>query len=207
MFEFRQDYKFHDAVLLGDVVPFRCWNCEVVTAPSFGMKLGDQYGGNYQGFVGICPICKAPTFKFMMNREWHQRPIAPYASEIKGLPRDIDTLFREALACLAGDAPTAAVMICRKLLMTVAVHFDAPSGREMDFKKYVEYLASESLISSAMKGFTEKVREVGNEANHQIHPQTMKTAELMVRFIANILRNNFEAASLLDPDELTLLDD
>ena len=60
-------------------------------------------------------------------------------NSVEHLPVDIEALYTEARNCVAASCYTAAVLICRKLLMNMAVSQGADAGDT--FVQYVEYLA------------------------------------------------------------------
>ena len=81
----------------------------------------------------------------------------------------------EALGCLSVGANTAAVMMCRKLLFHIAVSHGLPEkddkGRAPNFATALEHLEEEGVITRHMRPWVTKIKDVGNEANHEI-PRT-----------------------------------
>jgi hypothetical protein len=71
--------------------------------------------------------CDQPTF-FGLDDENSQMPTTAVNSRIEDLPDELDTLYAEARGCIAVGAHTAALMVCRKILMNVAVVEGAAPG-------------------------------------------------------------------------------
>lgn len=88
------------------------------------------------------------------------------------------------------NAYTSAVMCCRKLLMNIAVSEGAKKGES--FTYYVDYLANENHVPKRAKDMLDAIRNLGNEANHEIYPKSATEAELAIKFVEMILKFMYE---------------
>jgi hypothetical protein len=85
-------------------------------------------GGNGERFLYICPSCDCPAFFDEYSR---QHPDAIPGSEVLHLPGVLEQLYLEARSCCAAFAFTASVLMCRKMLMNIAV--DLGADKELKF--------------------------------------------------------------------------
>lgn len=81
-------------------------------------------------------------------------------------PPELEQLFEEASKAYAAGAYTAASMVCRKLLMACACHEGDTDGK--NFTDYVDYIINTVLTFPKAKDSIDKIRGIGNEANHKI---------------------------------------
>lgn len=99
-------------------------------------------------------------------------------------------MYDEARDAAGAGAYTAAVMVCRKMLMNIAVREGAKEG--LYFAQYIEHLESEGFFSPKAKKFVSYVRELGNEANHAIQPRSEADAVAVIEFVGGLLRHNYD---------------
>ena len=92
---------------------------------------------------------------------------------------------------------TCAVLAARKLLMHAAVDKGAKAGDY--FVAYVKYLADEHWVPPNGKPWVEKIKDDGNEANHEITIKNKKEAEHLLYFVQVVLMFMYEVASKLNP--------
>ncbi len=110
--------------------------------------------------------------------------------EIDGLPVEVDTVYDEARRCLAASAYTACEMVCRKILMHVAVDKGAPEGK--NFTVYLSHLETQGYITPPMKQWTDLIRRHGNVATHEIKLPDRVRAESTLMFTSELLRLVYE---------------
>jgi hypothetical protein len=118
---------------------FRCGYCGNVVASDRGYFSGNHVGG-HQGFIRICPHCEGPTFL----HDDTQIPGVAAGGEVSHLPIDIEALYKEARKSTAASSFTASVLVCRKLLMNLAVSLGADPGKK--FIEYVDFLAQKGYV-------------------------------------------------------------
>jgi hypothetical protein len=113
-----------------------------------------------------------------------------------GLPDDESALWGEIRECLGVGAYTASVMLCRKLLMHVAVTHGLPAkdskDRAPNFVQCVDHLAAEGVITKRMQPWIDRIREIGNEANHEIAPVDKDAAIDVATFTQKLLELAYE---------------
>jgi len=115
---------------------YTCGFCGNLIASVAGFPLAVRTGG-VRAAIYICPHCGNPTY-FDFASGGKQLPGVRPGASVANLPKDIETAYNEARDCVAASAYTAAAMLCRKLLMHLAVGCGAEVG--LNFKAYVEYL-------------------------------------------------------------------
>lgn len=96
-------------------------------------------------------------------------------------------------------------MLCRKLLFHLAVNFGLPAqddkGRAPTFSASVQQLEDSGIITVRMRPWVDRIKDVGNEANHVIAPIDEETAMDVARFTEQILRLSFEMDALVNRDD------
>src|SRR5690606_8222079 len=95
-----------------------------------------------------------------------QYPVACEFNPEADWPPDLANLYKEATKAFASKAYTASAMLCRKLLMACACDKGAAEG--LKFIDYVDYITSTVLTYPAAKAAIDKIRGIGNDANHKI---------------------------------------
>lgn len=174
---------------------FRCGFCsrDVGSATGFAIYQLADGSGSLLGGVYICPTCQAPTFFPPFSDE--QIPGPRFGGGVANVPEDVNTLFEEARRCTTHRCFTAAVLLCRKILMHVAVAQRAQENQS--FVAYVGYLADEGYVPPNGRGWVDHIRRKGNEANHEVRVMTTADAEELVRFTEMLLRFVYEFPSLV----------
>lgn len=132
------------------------------------------------------PHCDHPTL-FHADR---QIPGVSPGAEVGHLPKDIEALYTEARGCTGNSNFTAAVLVCRKLLMNIAVSLGAESGNP--FIHYVGYLADKGYVPPGGKGWVDHIRTKGNEATHEIVLMNKTDAEELISFTEMLLKFIYE---------------
>ncbi|MCV7091639.1 DUF4145 domain-containing protein [Mycobacterium interjectum] len=109
--------------------------------------------------------------------------------------------WTEALGCLSVGANTAAVMMCRKLLFHIAVAHKLPpkdgSGHAPTFAKALKHLEDEGVITKLMRPWVDKIKDVGNEANHEIPSTTSEQAMDVAEFTRQLIRLAYELPAMV----------
>lgn len=143
--------------------------------------------------VYICPYCDKPTY----FGDDEQVPGAPFGNEVQNLPMETQKLYREIRNCSSVSAYTAAVLLCRKLLMNIAVEQSAPPNKTFQF--YVSYLSDKGFIPPNAKGWVDHIRSKGNEATHEIVLMTQPEAEELIVFAEMLLKIIYEFPQRVPP--------
>jgi len=169
-------------------VPSRKYQCGYC-GNRVAANVGYYVNGNPAISICICPFCEKPSY-FAPNE---QVPGVVPGSDVKSLPGDIEALYAEARRCFSLRGYTAAVIVCRKLLMNIAVAQGAPGGQS--FIEYVEYLAVNGFVPPNGKAWVDHIRKKGNEANHEIILMTQQDAEKLISFTEMLLKFIYEFPS------------
>lgn len=120
-------------------------------------------------------------------------------------PQDL-LIWEEARACLGSGAYMATVMLCRKLLLHIAVANGlAPEdarGYSPGFAECVAHLETAGVITKNMLEFVEPIKDVGNAANHKIVAVTQEQAEAVAKFTEHLLVIAYELKKATKPTGL-----
>lgn len=123
----------------------------------------------------------------------------------KGLPEEMEPLWDEARTCLQNGANTGAVMLCRKLLFHVAVDKGLPdkkaNGWAPNFYECVQHLEDEGYFTPNMRRWVDRVKDVGNEQNHELKPIEPAVALDVATFAQQLLVLAYEMDSMLETAE------
>lgn len=107
------------------------------------------------------------------------------------VPEDAARTWNEVRDCLSVGAYTATVMLCRKILFHVAVDEGLPekgdNGRAPTFAAALAYLEAEGVLTRKMRPWVTRVKDVGNEANHEIAGHDENEALTIAKFTREIL--------------------
>ncbi|HHT9125881.1 MAG TPA: DUF4145 domain-containing protein [Candidatus Brocadiia bacterium] len=154
----------------------------------------DKLSGTPFAFMYICPICNCPTF---FDHWGSQIPGVRIGSNIDHLPQEIALLYDEIRKVTSQEAFTAAVMACRKLLMHIAIEKGAQEN--LKFVEYVDYLLSKHYAPPGSKQWVDKIRQKGNEANHEIVIMSKNDAIEIITFIEMLLKFIYEFPNKANP--------
>lgn len=168
---------------------YRCGYCSNDVASERGL-LSERMAA----FVRICPQCNGPTFFAAGGKQW---PGAKIGRPVQSLDPDVAAIYEEARNSLTVNSPTGAVMLCRKILMHVAVQKGAKPNK--GFQEYVEYLKDNHYIPTGSEGWVDYIRKRGNEANHEIVVMTKDDGEGVLRFTEHLLRTVYELPASVPP--------
>ena len=160
---------------------FRCGHCGNQVATGIGF-----FGDAANRRIYICPHCDRPIY----FENDIPMPGVPFGQPVAYLPPEIEALYLEARRCTSAAAYTASVLLCRKLLMNVAVSLGAKAGEP--FISYVEYLAANGYVPPNGKGWVDHIRKKGNEATHEIHLMRQSDAEELISFLEMLLKFIYE---------------
>jgi hypothetical protein len=114
----------------------------------------------------------------------------PGGPDIQGLPDDVASLYDEARRCLGARCFTAAELVCRKILMHVAVEKGAEEGKS--FAHYLAFLETHGHVAPQMNQWLDLIRQHGNRATHTIDAPDPTRAEGTVMFTVGLLRLVYE---------------
>ena len=177
---------------------------ESVHIPDIGRTIQDYTCGHCERSVGglviagigerqilwlLCPSCGHGSVQ-------HGNTILPpllSVPQVEGLPSDICQVYDEARKSFAVEAYTGCELLCRKILMGVAV--DRGAAEDKSFEHYVDYLKDNGHITASLKGMADIIRKNGNQSAHKIGKPDPKRAEHTLKFTAQVLRSIYEIES------------
>jgi DNA-directed RNA polymerase subunit RPC12/RpoP len=160
---------------------YTCAHCGSTVGAALSWEKRDQ-----TSHAVVCPVCDAATVLIGDA----QFPGTKFGGIVMGLPNDVSALYTEARDCMGVSACTATVLLCRKILMHVAVAAGADAG--LKFVEYVQYLWDEHYVPPNAKGWVDHIREKGNEANHEITLMSREEAEQLMSFTQVLLQLVYE---------------
>jgi len=149
--------------------------------------------------ASITPSLYAPNamLPLIFERHSNQLPSPPFGESVPHInDANIESIYEEARLCTSHQAFTSAVMLCRKLLMNIAVKHGAPENQS--FQSYVEYLDENGFVPPNGKKWVDAIRQKGNEANHEISLMTARDAHNIVRFSEMLLRFVYEMPNMFE---------
>lgn len=148
---------------------------------SNGEKLYTPASGVY-----ICNNCYTPTFV----SDNFQYPAPRIGKDLNNIPQNINNLYEEARRCYSADAYTGVILLCRKLLMHVAIDQGAKCNKK--FIDYVNFFVEEHYINVKSKPWIDRIRQMGNDANHEIKINSEKDARMIILFCEMLLATVYE---------------
>lgn len=114
---------------------------------------------------------------------------------VDGLPGEVSATYREARQCLGVRAYNACELVCRKILMHLAV--DKAGGKPGDtFSNYITALESSGYITPPMKGWVDLIRQHANKSAHALPAPSADRAEATLMFTGELLRIAYEMEHL-----------
>ncbi len=174
-----------------------CGYCNMKVSSEKGYKIVTLGIANssvtQQGGVFVCPSCQAPTY--FPPDEQRQVPGNAFGNDVTHVPPALHALYNEARDCVANGDYTASVMVCRKMLMNIAVEQGADPG--LKFVEYVDYLSKKGFVPPHGKQWVDHIRKKGNEANHEITLMTDKDAKELIVFLEMLLKFIYEFPNLI----------
>jgi hypothetical protein len=129
-------------------------------------------------------------------------PPAAFGPKIGGLPPAVARAWDETGIAYGVGAYTAAEMMCRKLLMHIAVEA-AKSVEHKHFAEYVKDLDKAGLIVAGHRAVVDQVKDRGNIANHELAASTQDEARVTLMFTQHLLISVYEIPDLVPRPTLT----
>ena len=155
----------------------------IINNGPFNRPMSDLIG------VYICPNCKRPTF-IDSYLDKTQVPLPKRNTNLQNIPLEVMKVYKEALDSYSVGAFTGTTLLCRKLLMHIAVDLGAKENES--FAEYVKFFDEQHFISPRSHGWVDEIRKIGNKANHKLDMNTKEEAEKDLIFCEMILKSNYE---------------
>jgi hypothetical protein len=109
-----------------------CGHCSTTVSGMVISRVRDQKlpGSSPLSYWLVCPSCGDGSY---MREAGEIYPGAPQGESVRGLPEGIEAAYREARNFMSFHAYTSCELICRKILMHVAVEKHAAEGESFAF--------------------------------------------------------------------------
>jgi hypothetical protein len=172
---------------------YACGFCGDKVSSEKGYRIVDAHNAGNYGGTYICPSCLGGTF-FPPHVD-SQIPGSSFGNPVAHVPDALATLYQEARSCTANANYTASVLVCRKILMNIAVEQKAAEG--LKFIEYVDYLSAQGFVPPNGKQWVDHIRKKGNEANHEITLMNAQDAKELIIFIEMLLKFIYEFPNLI----------
>lgn len=168
---------------------WRCGHCGDTVSSTKGLSIGQYSDGSGKtlGGIWICSNCNGPTF---FSPKHGVYPGVSFGSEVQHLPDEIADLYTQARRCTSQNCYTAAVLLCRKILMCVAVKLGYEE--EEGFEGTLQFLADKNYVPPNAMPWIEHLRAQGCEADHVVVKRTVEDAKQMVVFTEMLLKLTYE---------------
>ena len=173
---------------------FVCGFCDDKVASDRGYKIGKigDGSGSQIGGIYICPNCHGPNF-LTPGSDWY--PGQNVGRNVKNIPTSLKQLYDESRRCAKEHCYTASVLLCRKMLMNIAV--DQGAKENLAFVAYVNYLSDKGFVPPNGKKWVDHIRKKGNEATHEIHMMMFDDAKEILFFVEMLLIFLYEFPSMV----------
>ncbi len=123
-------------------------------------------------------------------------PVAPVGRTVKNLPGEVAQAWQEAGVAHSAGAYTAAEMMCRKILMHLAVG-RANAKPDDKFTSYIDALDKAGFITAGLKPVIDQVRSRGNEANHKLPASSEQDSLVTLTITGHLLEAIYELPGMV----------
>ena len=106
------------------------------------------------------------------------------------MPSGMCEIYDGVSACLEKGLPAASVILCRNLLVHIAVEKGAKQGDS--FSNYLAFIEKKGYVPPVIKPKFEEVIKIGNKANHYTAKISQKEAKKIVGFMQAFLTLFYE---------------
>ncbi len=145
---------------------------------------------NYDGLLQCSNCTKSLKARITGSTVVEVSVYGSAAPSLQGLPAELVEVYNETYRCLAAKCFTATELLCRKILMHVAVEKGAEEGKTFAF--YLSYLQNEGYVAVQTLNWLELIRKHGNQATHAIATPDCERAEATFNFTVQLLRLIYE---------------
>jgi hypothetical protein len=143
---------------------------------------------NEGGLVLTCPQCGKLS---VLDESGKVNPPPRTHARVGHLPADVAAAWDEAVSASGAGAYTASEIMCRKILMHVAVDV-AASTPGKTFVQYIDDLEKAGYIPTGLKTKIDEIRSRGNIANHDLPASVAADAEKTLSVTRHLLVSIYE---------------
>ena len=167
--------------------PYTCGHCGNQVSGAVVASAIESFHGNVAVRWLQCPHCHDGA---VSTADGSVYPGTLFGPSLQGLPPETEGAYNEARMCFSINAFTATELMCRKILMHVAVDKGASEGAT--FASYIDHLQELGYITPPMEGWVTLIKTHGNRAAHDISPSTSERAKSTLLFTVQLLRSAYE---------------
>lgn len=161
----------------------------------------------------VCPHCGHQTVAAVVARTINEAPLVAWLRcpgcnqgfvdngsiispsplpgvPIEGLPAEVEAAYQEARRTAGVNAYTSCELMCRKILMHIAVDKGADEGKS--FVEYLNYIETTGYATPPMRPWLDLIRQHGNVSTHRLAAATEERAMNTLTFTAQLLRLVYE---------------
>jgi hypothetical protein len=170
-----------------------CGFCEAGVAVRYAY-CQERSGDSANSAVCICPLCGTPTWLTWWDGTIRHQVPKPAAGRPLGerVPTDVRSTYNEARVAHSAGAFTAAAMMCRKLLMSLAVAEGDKPGRH--FVEYIDWLAANGHTPPKSTRWVTAIKDQGNLANHEVRRFSEEESTQLLEAAYALIFFNYEIA-------------
>jgi hypothetical protein len=117
-------------------------------------------------------------------------PSSLAGASVEGLPEDVKDSYEEARRDVSIGSYTSAELMCRKILMHIAVDKGAEPNKY--FAHYLTHLENSGYVTPPMKDWVDQIRKNANEATHELPAVNKARALSTLSFTTQLLRSVYE---------------
>jgi len=167
---------------------YTCGHCnKSVSGRVVSLYRNDQVPSDIHIKFMICTSCEKGSIWLKSGKVI---PGINPGDKLEGLPDEVNESYEEARKCFSVDAYTACELICRKILMHIAVDKGAKECETFQF--YIDFLKQKEYITPSIKEWTDIIRKSGNDSTHKIEKPDKERAENTFMFTMQLLRIIYE---------------
>jgi len=169
-----------------------CGYCDNKVGSHQGYGARHKNSGAYR-YIYICANCAQPTY---FTDGGKQTPSVRIGSDVAGITDNgVSALYNQARDCASIGAYTASTLLCRKILMNLAVQYGAEAGKS--FIEYIDFLDNAGYVPPNGKAWVDRNRTKGNEATHEIRLIEENESSQILKFTEIFLKFSYEFLSMI----------
>jgi hypothetical protein len=188
------DYSWSFAPGIGNF-KHKCGYCERLVAAQLGMA--SSPGGRW---AYVCPNCERISYlEVDHGKSIEQARVTPApkpGDSVAKLPAGIEEIYEEARASVQAAAYTGAVQLCRTLIGHIA---EEEGSTAHTFKAHLDYLHANHYTPPKSDVWIDHIRNMGNEATHELRVFDKDSAEEVLRFTQRLLEFIYDYGSFVPP--------
>jgi len=162
---------------------FICGHCGADVSSEKGYYATENRNSLEEARIMICHKCGKPTY---IHNDGEQVPGPMIGEEVSNLPADVSNLYNEVRRSYSVNAFTCAVLCARKILMHIAISKGAEEKKKFEY--YVDFVTDGDIVPKNMKAWIDRIRDAGNESNHELKSNTEEEASQIIEFLGMLLK-------------------